>query len=133
MEDSIILNAYVKEFDASPATRQRNLVAFNELLQMQCEVLRLLRLFATQDTDIRTELLGDKAALRNLVQMLSIVYQGKRSKFLTVHNNNKYNFYVALKSWGARARKRNKTKIINHIQEPGTYRGHHQFKGPSTI
>ena len=21
-------------------------------------------------------------------------------------------------------------KIINHIQEPGTYRGHHQFKGP---
>ena len=24
-------------------------------------------------------------------------------------------------------------KIINHIQEPGTYRGHHQFKGPPTI
>ena len=24
-------------------------------------------------------------------------------------------------------------KSINHIQEPGTYRGHHQFKGPPTI
>ena len=22
---------------------------------------------------------------------------------------------------------------LNHIQEPGTYRGHHQFKGPPTI
>ena len=24
-------------------------------------------------------------------------------------------------------------EIVNHIQMPGTYRGHHQFKGPPTI
>ena len=24
-------------------------------------------------------------------------------------------------------------KIVNHIQEPGTYRSHHQFEGPPTI
>ena len=27
----------------------------------------------------------------------------------------------------------NKSITGNHIQEPGTYRGHHQFKGPPTI
>ena len=32
---------------------------------------------------------------------------------------------MALKSSGARAQKRKK-KIIIQIQEPGTYRGHHQ-------
>ena len=32
---------------------------------------------------------------------------------------------MALKSSEARAQKRN--KISNHIQEPGTYRDHHQF------
>ena len=76
MEDSSILNAYLKELQSSPETRQRNLVAFDELLQMHCEVLQLLRLFATQDADIRCQLLGDKAALHNLVQMLAVVYQG---------------------------------------------------------
>ena len=35
-----------------------------------------------------------------------------------------------LKSSGARAEKRKKTKIINQIQEPGPYRGHHQYEGP---
>ena len=34
---------------------------------------------------------------------------------------------IALKSSGPRPRKRNKT--INHIQEPGTYRGHHPLRG----
>ena len=24
-------------------------------------------------------------------------------------------------------------KIINQIQKPGTYRGHHQYEGPPTI
>ena len=84
MEDAVILNAYLKDLDASPMTRQRHLVAFNELLQMQCEVLRLLCQFTMQDADIRTELLGDKVALRNLAQILSIVYQGKW-RYATLH------------------------------------------------
>ena len=41
------------------------------------------------------------------------------------HNNNKT--AMALKSSEARAQNGNKTS--NHIQEPGTYRGHHQFYG----
>ena len=41
---------------------------------------------------------------------------------------------MALKSSEARAQKRNKTKSVNHIQEPGTYRDHHQFLSrPQTI
>ena len=46
-------------------------------------------------------------------------------------NNNNNRTSIALKSSGTRTQKRNKT--VNHIQEPGTYRDHHQFKGPSTI
>ena len=42
------------------------------------------------------------------------------------NNNNKKN----ITSMGARARKRKKT--INQIQEPGTYRGHHQYEGTPT-
>ena len=83
MEDSSILCAYLKELQSSPETRQRNLVAFDELLEMHCQVLRLLRLFAVQDADIRSQLLGDKATLRSLVQMLAVVYQGRFLPFLT--------------------------------------------------
>ena len=51
---------------------------------------------------------------------------------LHINNNNKYITSIALKSSGVRARKRKK-KIINQIQESGTYRGHHQYEGPPTI
>ena len=47
------------------------------------------------------------------------------------NNNNKNITSMALKSSGARARKRNKT--INQIQKPGTYRGHHQYEEPPNI
>ena len=40
-------------------------------------------------------------------------------------DNNNITSNRGLKSSGA--------QIINHIQEPETYRGHHQFKGPPTI
>ena len=41
---------------------------------------------------------------------------------------------IALKSSGARAQKRNKTKSLNIFKSRGhTYRGHHQFNGPPTI
>ena len=43
------------------------------------------------------------------------------------NNNNNDITSMALKSSEARAQKRNKNKISNHIQEPGTYRDHHQF------
>ena len=40
---------------------------------------------------------------------------------------------IALKSSGGPSSEAQQNKIINHIQEPGTCRGHHQFKGPPTI
>ena len=41
---------------------------------------------------------------------------------------------IALKSSGARARKRNKTKSLIIFKSRGhNYRGHHQFEGPPTI
>ena len=46
--------------------------------------------------------------------------------------NNNTNVRTALKSSGTRAQQRKK-KIDNHIQEPGTYRSHHEFEGPTTI
>ena len=54
-------------------------------------------------------------------------YKGRTRVY---NNNNNDNITsIALKSSEARAQKRNKTKSVhcNHIQEPGTYRGHHQF------
>ena len=46
---------------------------------------------------------------------------------IIIHN------FIALKSSGGPSSEGQQNKIINHIQEPGTYRGHHQFKGPPTI
>ena len=40
---------------------------------------------------------------------------------------------IALKSSGGPSSEVQQNKIINHIQEPGTYRGHHEFKGPPTV
>ena len=34
---------------------------------------------------------------------------------------------------GARCTEAQQNKILNHIQEPGTYTGHHQFQGAPTI
>ena len=53
------------------------------------------------------------------------------SLILALNNDNNNITSIALKSSGARAQKRNKTS--NHIQEPGTYRGQHQFKEPPTM
>ena len=46
------------------------------------------------------------------------------------NNNNKYNFYSAL---GGPSSEAQQNKIVNQIQEPGTYRGRHQYEGPPTI
>ena len=43
-----------------------------------------------------------------------------------------YNFYSAL-ILGGPSSEAQQNKIINHIQEPGTYSGHHQYEGPPTI
>ena len=40
---------------------------------------------------------------------------------------------MVLKSSGGPSSEAQQNKIINHIQEAGTCRGHHQFKGPPTI
>ena len=48
-------------------------------------------------------------------------------------NNNNNITSIALQSSGGPSSEAQQNKIINDIQEPGTYRGHHQFKGPPTI
>ena len=48
------------------------------------------------------------------------------------NNNNNIITYLALKSSGPSSEAQ-QNKIIDHIQVPGTCRGHHQFKGPPTI
>ena len=40
---------------------------------------------------------------------------------------------IALKSSGGPSSEAQQNKIINHIQEPGIYRGRHQYEGPPTV
>ena len=64
--------------------------------------------------------------LRNPIVLALGVYRNNNN------NINIYNFYSAL-ILGGPSSEVQQNKIINHIQEPGTYRGHHQCKGPLTI
>ena len=48
------------------------------------------------------------------------------------NNNNIYIFYGAY-ILGGPSSEAQQNKIINQIQKPGTYSGHHQYEGPPTI
>ena len=95
----------------------------NRLLVVRL-ILTLVR-FAS--LSVRTDLLGPLVAI--------LLVEKTQRTWLDIKLTSKWfgllRTFIALKSSGdelGRAK-----KIINHIQEPGTYMGHHQFEGPPTI
>ena len=81
MLDVNLLDAYITELvqpTPGAAHRRRScLLAFNHVLQLYAQLLHFLRVCACTDDVIRADLLQDKLALKHVVKLLGVAYQGE--------------------------------------------------------
>ena len=81
MLDVNLLDAYITELvQPTPSAAHRRhscLLAFNHVLQLYAQLLHFLRVCACTDDVIRADLLQDKLALKHVVKLLGVAYQGE--------------------------------------------------------
>ena len=70
-----MLDAYITEMKTT-AYHGQFLRAFRNLLRVHTDIMSLLQLCVQQDSTIRAQVLADPTAVKQLVMLLSITYQG---------------------------------------------------------
>ena len=75
MLDTSLLDTFINELVNSQCKKQY-LLAFNDLVHMYEDMMYILTQCVTQDKDMRLHLLQDKVALKQIIMLLGISYQG---------------------------------------------------------
>ena len=74
--DSVMLEAYVSDLHGG-ANRTQYLVAFCDLVRLYTDILSLLQDCATYSSAVYEQLIKDTTAIKNIIRLLAVVYQGK--------------------------------------------------------